>query len=422
VRQVTRACTDRGIEYLTLFAFSSENWRRPPKRFDAEAAVHGCPGAGSRATAPEQGAPEDNRRYRALRARVVELAHRAQELTSRNTGSLSPLPPTMAAAGIYCRLAELVRSGPLPTEDTRGATRSASALNYAPEPDLFIRTGGEQAHQQFPALAACLYRAVLHSDAVGRISTPAARCGDRVVSQRERRFGQTSEQLEKPSAKAAAGGGSRRPLPCRRKSAGIHLKTRVMTAAVRRGVPLGVVPAAQGRLDRILRRVAGRRSLGMGSLGGLAAFTAPFTRRSCRAFVRPGSGGFARPVRAGLDHYAAASFWIILVPLGFGGNLASAAGPASRSRRHGARARRLGAVDLRGVHPSLLLAVLYGVISDTAAYFTAGALAGTNSPRHQSRENLGGRAGALAAVGLYALAWRTWEACSPGLSDESAPA
>jgi len=29
VRQVTRACTDRGIEYLTLFAFSSENWRRP---------------------------------------------------------------------------------------------------------------------------------------------------------------------------------------------------------------------------------------------------------------------------------------------------------------------------------------------------------------------------------------------------------
>src|SRR6266849_6404998 len=29
VRRVTRACTDRGIEYLTLFAFSSENWRRP---------------------------------------------------------------------------------------------------------------------------------------------------------------------------------------------------------------------------------------------------------------------------------------------------------------------------------------------------------------------------------------------------------
>src|SRR3979411_3531971 len=29
VRRVTRACSDRGIEYLALFAFSSENWRRP---------------------------------------------------------------------------------------------------------------------------------------------------------------------------------------------------------------------------------------------------------------------------------------------------------------------------------------------------------------------------------------------------------
>jgi undecaprenyl diphosphate synthase len=29
VRQVTRACTERGVEFLTLFAFSSENWRRP---------------------------------------------------------------------------------------------------------------------------------------------------------------------------------------------------------------------------------------------------------------------------------------------------------------------------------------------------------------------------------------------------------
>ncbi len=29
VREITRACIDRGVEYLTLFAFSSENWRRP---------------------------------------------------------------------------------------------------------------------------------------------------------------------------------------------------------------------------------------------------------------------------------------------------------------------------------------------------------------------------------------------------------
>src|SRR5216683_5541049 len=31
VREVVKACMERGIEYLTLFAFSSENWRRPPE-------------------------------------------------------------------------------------------------------------------------------------------------------------------------------------------------------------------------------------------------------------------------------------------------------------------------------------------------------------------------------------------------------
>jgi undecaprenyl diphosphate synthase len=31
VRSAVRACVERGIEYLTLFAFSSENWRRPPE-------------------------------------------------------------------------------------------------------------------------------------------------------------------------------------------------------------------------------------------------------------------------------------------------------------------------------------------------------------------------------------------------------
>ena len=31
VRRVVRACADRGVGFLTLFAFSSENWRRPPE-------------------------------------------------------------------------------------------------------------------------------------------------------------------------------------------------------------------------------------------------------------------------------------------------------------------------------------------------------------------------------------------------------
>jgi len=32
VREMVKACGERGIEYLTLFAFSSENWRRPRRK------------------------------------------------------------------------------------------------------------------------------------------------------------------------------------------------------------------------------------------------------------------------------------------------------------------------------------------------------------------------------------------------------
>jgi len=56
----------------------------------------------------------------------------------------------MAAAGSIAGLLKLVRSGPLPTEDTpRSNSLRISALNYAPEPDLFIRTGGEQRISNF---------------------------------------------------------------------------------------------------------------------------------------------------------------------------------------------------------------------------------------------------------------------------------
>src|SRR5213079_70011 len=114
VRRVTRACTDRVIEYLTLFAFSSENWRRPAEEvstlkqlfmaaleqeaerlhqnkvrlkiigdiapFILRRTLFWC----SRSASPEQGAPQDNRRYRAVRGARGRArwprpgAHRAQ--------------------------------------------------------------------------------------------------------------------------------------------------------------------------------------------------------------------------------------------------------------------------------------------------------------------------------------------------------
>jgi len=197
VRQVTRACTDRGIEYLTLFAFSSENWRRPAEEVSTLKQLF--------MAALEQEAE----RLHQNKVRVVELAHRAQELTSRNTG----LTLTIAANyggrwDLLQALLKLVRSGPLPTEGyTEEQLAPHLALNYAPEPDLFIRTGGEQRISNFLlwqlAYTELYFTPTLWPDFDARQLDAAIAW----YQQRERRFGRTSEQLEKTKRES---GGRRR--------------------------------------------------------------------------------------------------------------------------------------------------------------------------------------------------------------------
>src|SRR6266446_4736177 len=165
VRQVTRACTDRGIEYLTLFAFSSENWRRPAEEVSTLKQLF--------MAALEQEAERLHQNKVRLKiigdiapfgARVVELAHRAQ----------------------------------LPTEGyTEEQLAPHLALDYAPEPDLFIRTGGEQSIRNFLlwqlAYTELYFTPTLWPD-FDAVQLDAAIAWYR---ERERRFGRTSDQLEK---------------------------------------------------------------------------------------------------------------------------------------------------------------------------------------------------------------------------------
>jgi undecaprenyl diphosphate synthase len=94
--------------------------------------------------------------------------------------------------------ARLVRSGPLPADGfTEEQLAPYLALNYAPEPDLFIRTGGEQRISNFLlwqlAYTELYFTPTLWPDFEEKDLDAA------IVwyQQRERRFGRTSEQLEK---------------------------------------------------------------------------------------------------------------------------------------------------------------------------------------------------------------------------------
>lgn len=199
VRRVTRACAERGVEFLTLFAFSSENWRRPVEEVSTLRQLF--------MGALEQEAErlhESEVRLKIIGdiepfgARLVELAHRAQDLTSANTG----LTLTIAANyggrwDLMQALGKLVRSGPTPEAGfTEEQLAPHLSLNYAPEPDLFIRTGGEQRISNFLlwqlAYTELYFTPTLWPDFDAKqLETAIA-----WYQQRERRFGRTSEQLE----------------------------------------------------------------------------------------------------------------------------------------------------------------------------------------------------------------------------------
>ena len=147
VREVTRACIDLGIEYLTLFAFSSENWRRPAEEVTVLRQLF--------LVALEQELEKLDRNKIRLKIigdlepfgeKIRRLAERAENQTAHHTR----LTLTIAANyggrwDILQAIEKLVRLYPEQKENfSEEQLAPLMAMNYAPEPDLFIRTGGEQ--------------------------------------------------------------------------------------------------------------------------------------------------------------------------------------------------------------------------------------------------------------------------------------
>ncbi|GAB4421515.1 MAG: polyprenyl diphosphate synthase [Sideroxydans sp.] len=198
VREVVRTCRDLGVEYLTLFAFSSENWRRPPDEvsflmklfllvLEKEVArMH-----------------QNNIRLRIIgdRSRFdAELQQRiqaAEDLTRDNNGLVLTVAANYGGRwDIMQAMHALNQAHPerATAFDEEELTPYLS-MSYAPEPDLFIRTGGEQRISNF-LLWQLAYTELYFTDVLwpsfGRAELQAAIQSYR---QRERRFGRTSEQL-----------------------------------------------------------------------------------------------------------------------------------------------------------------------------------------------------------------------------------
>ena len=198
VRAAVEACAERGVEYLTLFAFSSENWRRPAE----EVALLMQLFQGALANEVEKlhrngvrlKVVGDTRRFD---VKIRQLIERGEALTAGNRR----LTLTIAAnyGGRWDVLQALSRyleqkkqDGELKEEDLAPYL----AMSYAPEPDLFIRTGGEQRISNF-LLWQLAYTELYFTDKLWPDFDRAAL--DEAIESyrsRERRFGRTSEQVE----------------------------------------------------------------------------------------------------------------------------------------------------------------------------------------------------------------------------------
>ena len=176
VRKVVEECVKQNVEYLTLFAFSSENWRRPPEEVGFLTKRFG--------------------------SAITEMV----EFSEEKTKNCNRLTLTIAANyggrwDILQAMQKALAQNPHldPEEISEEWLTPHLSMAYAPEPDLFIRTGGEQRVSNF-LLWQLAYTELYFTDILWP-DFDAAELQKAFLwyAQRERRFGRTSAQLAEES-------------------------------------------------------------------------------------------------------------------------------------------------------------------------------------------------------------------------------
>jgi undecaprenyl diphosphate synthase len=201
VRDMIKQSVTLGVEYLTLFAFSSENWRRPA---DEVSFLMGLFMDALKREADKL--HQNNIRLIVIGDRtpfdaaLCERIEEAEKLTQANTGL------TLTIAANYGGRWDLMQAtnklvqertaSNLPMQFDEDSLSKHLSMHYAPEPDLFIRTGGEQRISNF-LLWQLAYSEFYFTDTLWPDFGEAAfKLAIQSYQKRERRFGRTSEQLK----------------------------------------------------------------------------------------------------------------------------------------------------------------------------------------------------------------------------------
>lgn len=203
VRDIVRCAGECKIQALTLFAFSSENWKRP--RIEVGMLMDLFLSVLEREV---KNLHKNNVKLRVIGDRAVlskalqEHIRNGENLTRNNTGLNLVVAANYGGhwdiAQAAKQVAEKVRAGSLSVDEvTPQALQQHVCLADLPPPDLFIRTGGEQRISNF-LLWQLAYSELYFTD----VLWPDFNCDefDKALvwfSTRQRRFGLTGEQVEK---------------------------------------------------------------------------------------------------------------------------------------------------------------------------------------------------------------------------------
>lgn len=198
VRELVKSCVMLKVEYLTLFAFSSENWRRPPEE------VTFLMGLFMEALQREVAKLHQNNIKLVMigdrspfEAPLIAQIEASEKLTEHNTGLILTIA---ANYGGRWDMLQAVNKMQLAAPQLTGNYREEHlephlSMSYAPEPDLFIRTGGEKRISNF-LLWQLAYTELYFTDTLWPdFNHDAFNLAIQSFQNRERRFGRTSEQL-----------------------------------------------------------------------------------------------------------------------------------------------------------------------------------------------------------------------------------
>ncbi len=202
VEKIVKYCVEKQISVLSLFAFSSENWRRPGKEVSLLMELFAL-------VLKQQVKHLDKNN---VRLKIIgdiskfstslqkQITH-AQNTTEKNTGLTLNIAANYGGQWDITRsvqeLASMVQAGELmPEQITTEHIRARLTTAELPDPDLFIRTGGEQRVSNFMLWQMAYTEFYFTNTLWPDFDEKSLDLAIESFTHRERRFGKTSEQLE----------------------------------------------------------------------------------------------------------------------------------------------------------------------------------------------------------------------------------